>query len=104
MGRLRNPAFFDVNLNDLVFVDGEGNQVTPAAGDRIAVMDIAGYTTTYARDSENTSWGRTVYEKKVGRRLQPKWVEDGTVPSGTGFWYYRSTNDGTLRIKFEASK
>ena len=74
----------------------------PAVGDRITVLDMAGMQTIYSRDSNNTSWGRKVYEK-VGRKLQQKWVEDGTVPSGTGFWYYRSTG-GTLRIKFEASK
>ena len=98
-----NPTFFDIDLNDLHFVDGAGNDAAPAAGDRIAVMDIAGMQTIYARDSTNPSWGRTVYEK-VGRRLQQKWVEDGTVPAGTGFWYYRSTSEGTLRIKFEASR
>ena len=97
-----NPTMFDVNLNDLVFVDGAGNTASPGAGDRITLLDIAGMQTTYARNAANTSWGRTVW-KKVGRRLQQEWVEDGTVPSGTGFWYYRSTG-GTLRIKFEASR
>ena len=85
------------------FVDGEGNTAVPAAGDRITVMDMAGMQTIYSRNSANTSWGRTVYEK-VGSRWRPKWVEDGTVPSGTGFWYYRSTDEGALRIKFEASR
>jgi hypothetical protein len=96
-----NPTFFDMSLNDLVFVDGAGNVTSPAVGDRITVLDMAGMQTIYSRDSENTSWGRTVYEK-VGSRWRPKWVEDGTVPSGTGFWYYRSTDEGALRIKFEA--
>ena len=98
-----NPTFFDVDLNDLVFVDGAGNATSPAAGDRISFLDIAGMQTFYSRDSTNTSWGRTVYEK-VGSRWRPKWVEDGTVPSGTGFWYYRSTDEGALRIKFESSR
>ena len=98
-----NPTFFDIDLNDLVFVDGAGNTTSPAAGDRISFLDIAGMQTFYSRDSTNTSWGRTVYEK-VGSRWRPKWVEDGTVPSGTGFWYYRSTDEGALRIKFEASR
>ena len=97
-----NPTFFDVALNDLVFVDGEGNAATPAADDRIVFQDIAGMTTTYYRDEANEKWGRTAF-KKVGRRIQQEWVEDGTNTVGTGFWYYRTSTD-VLKIKFEASK
>ena len=92
-----NPTMFDVNLTNLVFVVG-----SPALNDRITLMDMAGMKTIYYRNSENTSWGRTVYEK-VGHRLKQKWVEDGAVPSGTGFWYYR-TDESPLRIKFESAK
>ena len=47
-------------------------------------------------------WGRIV-PTKVVRRIQNVWTEDGTNTVGTGFWYYRTANDG-LKIKFEASK
>jgi len=97
-----NPTFNDVDLNAIAFVDASGNPATPAVGDRIVVMDQAGMQTIYARNATNTTWGHMVYEK-VGRRLQQKWAEGGTIPAGTGFWYNR-TGNGTLRIKFEASK
>ena len=97
-----NPTFNDVDLNAIAFVDASGNPATPAVGDRIVVMDQAGMQTIYARNATNTTWGHMVYEK-VGRRLQQKWAEGGTIPAGTGFWYNR-TGSGTLRIKFEASK
>jgi hypothetical protein len=97
-----NPTFNDVDLNAIAFVDASGDPATPAVGDRIVVMDQAGMQTIYARNATNTTWGHMVYEK-VGRRLQQKWAEGGTIPAGTGFWYNR-TGSGTLRIKFEASK
>ena len=97
-----NPTFNDVDLNAIAFVDASGDPAKPAVGDRIVVMDQAGMQTIYARNATNTTWGHMVYEK-VGRRLQQKWAEGGTIPAGTGFWYNR-TGSGTLRIKFEASK
>ena len=97
-----NPTFDDIELNDLDFVDGAGNPATPAVGDCIAVMDIAGMRTIYSRHANNDSWGYTTYEK-VGRKLTKVWHSGGTVPAGTGFWYYRSSGE-TLRIKFEASR
>jgi hypothetical protein len=97
-----NPTFFDVALNDLEFVDGEGKPATPAADDRIEFQDIAGMKMTYYRDEGNEKWGRTAF-KKVGRRIQQEWAEDGTNTVGTGFWYYHTSTD-VLKIKFEASK
>ena len=97
-----NPTFFDIDLNDLVFVDGEGNAATPAADDRIVTQDIAGMQTVYFRHGETGKWGRNV-PTKVGKRIQQVFTEDGTIPAGTGFWYNRTTA-GVLKIKFEASK
>ena len=97
-----NPTFFDVSLNDLVFVDGEGNPATPAKDDLIVFQDISGMNMTYYRDEANEKWGRTAF-KKVGRRIQQEWVEDGTNTVGTGFWYYRTSTD-VLKIKFEAAR
>ena len=93
---------FDVALNDLVFVDGEGNAAAPAAGDRIVFQDIAGYQTIYCRDSANKVWGRIV-PTKVGRRIKNVWTEDGTNTVGTGFWYMR-TDDSDISIKYESVK
>jgi hypothetical protein len=97
-----NPTMFDVPLNDLVFVDGEGNPAMPAAGDRIMTQDISGFQTIYYRNSTNTKWGRNV-PTKVGRRIQNVWTEDGTNTVGTGFWYMR-TGAGPCKIKFGAVK
>ena len=97
-----NPTMFDVPLNDLEFVDGEGNPATPADGDRIVFQDIAGHQTVYSPHATTKKWGRIV-PTKVGRRIQNVWTEDGTNTVGMGFWYYRTANDG-LKIKFEASK
>ena len=97
-----NPTFNDVDLNSLVFVDGEGNAATPAVDDRILVMNIAGLQTIYYRNAANTQWGRNVTQTVKGRRKQV-WVEGGTIPAGTGFWYNR-TAEGALNIKFESVK
>ena len=99
---IANPTMHDIDLNDLEFVDGEGNPASPAAGDRITVMDIAGMQTIYARNAANTSWGRKVLVK-VGRRTRQDWVEGGTIPAGTGFWYKR-TASGTLKIRFDTTE
>jgi hypothetical protein len=53
-------------------------------------------------DKTTKKWGRNV-PTKVRRSIQNVWTEDGTNTVGTGFWYYRTANDG-LKIKFEASK
>ena len=97
-----NPTMFDIALNDLVFVDGEGNPATPAAGDRIVFQDIAGHQTIYCRYTANSTWGRSV-PTKVGRRIQYVWTEDGTNTVGTGFWYTR-TSTVPISIKFESTK
>ena len=93
-----NPTMCDVDLNDLKFVDGEGNPAEPAVGDSIIVQDAAGLQTRYYRDSKNEKWGRTK-TVRVGRRTTKEWQEGGNIPSGTGFWYNRTTTD-ELSIKF----
>ena len=97
-----NPTFFDVDLNDLVFVDGEGAAATPAAGDRIVTQNISGLQTIYFRNGNTGRWGRNV-PTKVGKRTKNVWTEDGVVPAGTGFWYMR-TSDDVLKIRFEAAR
>jgi hypothetical protein len=97
-----NPTMFDIALNDLVFVNNEGNPTTPADGDRIVFQDIAGVQTIYSPNKTTKKWGRSV-PTKVGRRIQYVWTEDGTNTVGTGFWYTR-TDTTPISIKFEASK
>ena len=94
-----NPTMFDVDLNELVFVDGEGVTATPAAGDRIVTQNAAGVDVIYFRNAANTQWGRNVKQKVKGR-YQDVWTPGGTIPSGTGFWYRRTGEEGELRIKF----
>ena len=97
-----NPTMHDVDLNDLVFVDGEGNPAEPSLDDRIVVQDAAGLQTIYFLHATRKKWGCNV-PTKVGRRVQQVWTEGGTIPSGTGFWYNR-TSGGALKIKFEGAK
>jgi hypothetical protein len=97
-----NPTFFDVDLNDLEFVDGEGNVATPGLEDRITTQGISGRETIYFRNSDNTEWGRNV-RKKVNGVLRTVWTKGGVIPSGTGFWY-ESKSGTTLKIRFEAAK
>ena len=85
-----------------MLVDGEGNAATPAAGDRITVLDMAGMQTIYFRNTANTKWGCNV-RKKVKGVMRTVWTEGGTIPSGTGFWYMR-TDEGTLKVRFESAK
>jgi hypothetical protein len=97
-----NPTIDDVNLNDLVIVDGEGNAATPSAGDQITTLNVVGNQTIYFRNATNTSWGRNVSQRVKGV-VRNVWTEDCVIPAGTGFWYLRS-GGGSLKIKFEASK
>ena len=99
---IANPTFYDVDLNDLSFVDAGGSPAVPAADDRILVMNIAGLQTIYYRNKDNTQWGRNVTQTVKGRRKQV-WSAGGTIPAGTGFWYNR-TAEGSLNIKFESVK
>ena len=97
-----NPTFHDIDLNELAFVDAEGDTATPAAKDRIMVMNIAGLQTIHFRNAANTEWGHNVTTNYRGRTKQV-WTKGGTIPSGTGFWYMR-TSDTPLNIKFESVK
>ena len=97
-----NPTFHDIDLNELAFVDAEGDTATPAAKDRIMVMNIAGLQTIHFRNAANTEWGHNVTTNYRGRTKQV-WTKGGTIPSGTGFWYMR-TSDTPLNIKFESEK
>ena len=97
---IANPTMFDIDLNDLEFIDGEGHGATPADGDLIVTQNLSGLQTIYSR--KNGEWGRNV-STKVNGRIKSVWTPGGTIPSGTGFWYSR-TSDETLRIKFSAVK
>ncbi|MBP5509478.1 MAG: hypothetical protein J6Z49_01000, partial [Kiritimatiellae bacterium] len=98
---IANPTFFDIDLNDLVFVDGEGNAATPAADDRIITQNTAGVQTIYYR--QNGKWGRNIATKNAKGRVTQQWTEGGSIPAGTGFWYTRTSSE-TLRINFEAAR
>ena len=95
---IANPTFHDIDLNAIAFVDAEGTPATPAADDRITVMNIAGLQTIHYRNATNTEWGYNVTTNYRGRTKQV-WTKGGTIPSGTGFWYMR-TEENPLRIKF----
>ena len=98
-----NPTMYDVSLNSLTFVDGSGDPATPAAGDRIVVQDRTGIDKIYVRNGANTEWGRYV-SRKVNGRIRQTWESDGTVPSGTGFWYVRESEKSALSIRFEGAE
>ena len=93
-----NPTMHDVDLNDLKFVDGEGNPAEPSLDDRIVVLDASGVQTIYFLHKTKKKWGRNV-PTKVGNRTKQIWTEGGAIPSGTGFWYNRAATD-ELSIKF----
>ena len=106
-----NPTMRDVDLNDLVFVAGNGAEVKPNVGDRIATQTPDGMQLTYFRNAANTQWGRDV-ATLVGRRVVKTWTPGGTIPAGTGFWYMRAADTGakggakggeeTLKIRYGA--
>ena len=95
-----NPTMLDIDLNDLAFVDGEGNPSVPNVKDCIVMMDIAGVNKTYYRNANNTEWVHEVWIDDRGRRKRTK-VSGGIVPSGTGFWYKRASGE-ELKIEFPA--
>ena len=97
-----NPTMYDIDLNDLVFVDGEGKTATPAAGDRIVTQDISGVQTVYFRHGKTGEWGRNV-PTKVGNRTKQVWTKGGTIPAGTGFWYNRTAAEA-LKIRFGGAR
>jgi len=92
-----NPTTADIALNDndLVF-DGD-----IAPDDKIMIQNAAGAQTIYYRGESNSKWGCNVL-KKEGRRMKNVWTPGGTVPSGTGFWYLRTSED-PLSIRFNNS-
>ena len=90
-----NPTTKDIALNDLDFVG------SVAPGDKIMIQNAAGAQTIYYRGESNSKWGCNVL-KKEGRRMKNVWTPGGTVPSGTGFWYLRTSED-LLSIRFNNS-
>ena len=95
-----NPTTEDIDLNDLVFVDGGGNAATPGDKDTIVIKDVRGVDTTYYRSGGK--WGCKVLRAN-GKRLKYEFVEGGTVPAGTGFWYIRMSGE-PLKINFGGAR
>ena len=95
-----NPTFNDIDLNALVFVDSSGDATTPADNDLITIQDAAGVQTTYYRSGGK--WGCKMLQK-VGKRTKQVFVEGGTIPAGTGFWYSRASAE-PLKIKFGGAR
>ena len=95
-----NPTTEDVDLNDLVFVDASGAETTPGDKDLITIQDAAGVQTTYYRSG--AKWGCKMLQK-VGKRTKQVFVEGGTIPAGTGFWYSRASAE-PLKIKFGGAR
>lgn len=95
-----NPTTEDVGLNDLVFVDASGAETTPGDKDLITIQDAAGVQTTYYRSG--AKWGCKML-KKFGKRTKQVFVEGGTIPAGTGFWYSRASAE-PLKIKFGGAR
>ena len=89
-----NPTMEDVDLNDIEFIDGDGNPATPDKDDRITIQDAQGHGVDYFRNAANTQWGRDLPK---GRRKV--FTPGGTVPAGTGFWYKRA-GGGVLKMRF----
>lgn len=99
---LANPTMFDIDLNSLVFVDGDGNAAEPAQDDRIVTQNISGTQTIHYRSKKTPSKWLHNETKKVGGRIKNVPVEGGAIPAGTGFWYVR-TAEAALNIKFPAA-
>lgn len=95
-----NPTTEDVGLNDLVFVDASGAETTPGDKDLITIQDAVGVQTTYYRSG--AKWGCKMLQK-VGKRTKQVFVEGGTIPAGTGFWYSRASAE-PLKIKFGGAR
>ncbi|MBQ3289428.1 MAG: hypothetical protein IJH50_08485, partial [Kiritimatiellae bacterium] len=101
-----NPTMFDVDLNDIEFVDGEGRPSSPALTDRITTQNAAGMQTIYYPDT-NGVWGRNVdvftTDSRGRQRMKKTWMRGGIIPAGTGFWYMR-TAENPLSIKFRVTE
>lgn len=88
---LINPTRHDIDLNDLVFVDSEGNPTLPYVGDRIIAYTETGVQTYFTRNAANTAWGHKQTIPKP--RPHQVWVSGGTLAQNARFYYvhYDST-------------
>ena len=93
-----NPTTDDTTLGALKFYDGNGDETTPGAGDRIVILDALGFEVSHYR-----SGGKWVHRElqQTGKRTKQVQVDSSgvVIPSGTGFWYTRKS-EGALVIKF----
>lgn len=93
-----NPTTDDTTLGALKFYDGNGDETTPGAGDRIVILDASGFEVSHYR-----SGGKWVHRElqQTGKRTKQVQVDSSgvVIPSGTGFWYTRKS-EGALVIKF----
>ncbi len=95
-----NPLPNGVNLNDIVFVGTIGDK------DTIEIPNGSGVPLVCKRGTGKKNAGKWGYDTKVksGWAYKNKFVTDVTIPSGTGFWYIRRT-ENDLKIdwgKWEA--
>ena len=93
-----NPTTDDTTPGALKFYDGNGDETTPGAGDRIVILDASGFEVSHYR-----SGGKWVHRElqQTGKRTKQVQVDSSgvVIPSGTGFWYTRKS-EGALVIKF----
>lgn len=94
-----NPTRHAYDVNELVFVDSEGNPATPDIGDRISLIDESGIMTTISRNGANTKWGRLV-TRRIGGRIIQVWVDGGPMGQQQ-FIIYQRVGQGSLIMKFE---
>jgi len=92
---LANPTMSDVEINSLRFAGTISDNDTiwvPSANPDVA--------TTYRR--KNGVWEKKTYVY-IGKRKTTEWVAEGSIPSGTGFWYVRRTA-GDLTLTWDGWK
>ena len=90
-----NPTLYPLNIND---IDWGGN---PSADDVIQVPNGLGVPQELIW--KNNSWGYSakVYDAQKKRYVK-EWKTDFTIPSGTGFWYYRT--GGSFKITIDVDQ
>lgn len=96
-----NPNRQSFDLNDLVFVDENGDPVTPAmiANDQITMPDVSGVDTIYVY--RNNEWGRYV-TRKIAGRIRQVWEPGGEMKQNVYAWYYHAGSEGgNIKLKFE---